>query len=39
MDDIKDVKISSLGESNYVKPLRMHYTQVYYQPIILKSGY
>lgn len=27
MDNIKDVKLSSLGDSNYVKPLRMHYTQ------------
>jgi len=27
MDKIKDVKLSSLGDSNYVKPLRMHYTQ------------
>lgn len=30
MENIGDIKISSLGDSNYVKPLRMHYTQVYY---------
>lgn len=27
MNDIRNVKLSSLGDSNYVKPLRMHYTQ------------
>jgi hypothetical protein len=27
MDNIRDVKLSTLGDSNYVKPLRMHYTQ------------
>lgn len=27
MDNIREVKLSSIGDSNYVKPLRMHYTQ------------